>query len=118
MEIMNIYGHIIIICIGVPVIVGLVRSLRDLRIHYLLLLNVDKMKSDVDALNQIMTFQQMVSDANINKEENATLIGIVNLHVLECQSMDCPCKNEAWLYDAGSSKFSKRDGKIFLNSIL
>ncbi len=112
MMILTVYGHIIIICIGIPIIGGLVRNLRELRIQHLLLLNMEKMKSAVDALTQIITIQQMVKAASVSQVEDVTLIGIVNLHVLECQNADCPCKNDAELFDAATSKFSKRDSKV------
>jgi len=120
MMIINVYGHILIICIGIPIIAGLVKNLREMRIQHLLLLNMEKMKTGVDALIQIITIQQMIKAANVSQIDDVTLIGIVNLHVLECQTPDCPCKNEAELFDAATCKFSKRDmgyhkDPIFLN---
>ena len=114
MMVINVYGHIIIICIGIPIIAGLVKNLREMRIQNLLLLNMEKMKTGVDALTQIITIQQMIKAANVSQVEDVTLIGIVNLHVLECQNSDCPCKNEAELFDAATGKFSKRDSKNLL----
>eukprot|EP01022_Parablepharisma_sp_SALTPOND_P000297 TRINITY_DN1012_c0_g2_i1.p1 TRINITY_DN1012_c0_g2~~TRINITY_DN1012_c0_g2_i1.p1 ORF type:complete len:1372 (-),score=229.35 TRINITY_DN1012_c0_g2_i1:10269-14384(-) len=120
MMIINVYGHILIISIGIPVIAGLVCNLREMRIQHLLLLNMEKMKTATDALSQIITIQQMIKASSVSQVEDVTLIGIVNLHVLECQNPDCPCKNEAELFDAATGKFSKRDSgyhkdPIFLN---
>ena len=109
---MNVYGHIVIICIGIPIIFGLVKSIRELRLQSLLLLNIDKMKTDSDALNQIFSLQKLIKESCIKHKDDVTLIGIVNLHVLECQNMECPCKNESALYDAASEKFSSRKGKF------
>lgn len=106
--ILNIYGHATIICIGIPIIAGLVKYLRQTRIHELLLLSADKMKTDFDVINQIVKIQQMIKDSFVNKLEDVDLIGLVNLHVLECVNQDCPCKNEATLFDAATMKFSKR----------
>ena len=108
MQILNVYGHLIIIFIGVPIISALVKNLREKRIEDLLLTNVDKLKLDVDALIQIYTVQKLVKGGNINHVDEVTLIGIVNLHILECQNLDCPCKNDSELYDAVSDKFSDR----------
>ena len=105
----NVYGHIIIICIGIPVVSGVVYNLREVRIKHLLLLNIDKIKSAVDALTKVMKIQQIIKLTNIEQIENVSLIGIINLHVLECQNMGCPCKNEAELYDVNTGMFSKRD---------
>lgn len=112
MMILNIYGHVIIISIGIPIITGLVISIREIRKQCILLLNIDKMKADYEALIQIVTFQQMIQDAKVSQDEDITLIGIVNLHVLECQNQECPCKNEAILYDITTSKFTQRNGKL------
>lgn len=84
--------------------------MRELRIQSLLLVNIDKMKADFEALNQIFTIQQMIKSSTANQTEDVTLIGIVNLHVLECQFNDCPCKNESTLFDATTGKFSMRNG--------
>ena len=114
MMILNIYGHIIIIGIGIPIITGLVKNLRDIRLQYLLLMNVDKMKADFDTVKQILTLQQMIKAAIANQAEDVVLIGLVNSHVLECANPDCSCKNEAILYDAATQKFSQRNGKILI----
>lgn len=37
------------------------------------------------------------------------MIGIVNLHIDECQNSDCPCKEEYELYDIHTSQFSDRN---------
>lgn len=116
MMIMNVYGHIVIICIGIPVIFGLVKSMRELRIQSLLLLNIDKMKTDSDALNQIFSLQKLIKESILYHKEDVTIIGIINLHILECQNLECPCKNEYTLYDAASSKFSTREGNLLTNN--
>ena len=120
MMFIDVYGHIMIICIGIPVVSGVVYNLREVRIKHILLLNVDKIKSDIDSIIQIITIQQIIANTYIDQTENVSLIGIINLHVLECQNSDCPCKNDAELYDADTGKFSDRNlgyhkDKIFLN---
>jgi len=34
-----------------------------------------------------------------------TMIGIVNIHIMECQNSDCPCKEEYELYDVATNMF-------------
>ena len=109
--ILNIYGHIIIIGIGIPIIAGLVKNLREMRLQSILLMNVDKMKSDYEIVKQIISIQQMIKTANSTQDEDVVLIGLVNSHVLECTNLECPCKNDAILYDAATQKFSQRNGK-------
>lgn len=112
--IQNFYGHIIIIGIGIAIIPSLVKKLRDIRLQYLLLTNVDKMKTDVDTVKQILTLQEMIKAAIANQAEDILLIDLVNRHVLECTNPYCCCKNEAILYDAATQKFSQRNGKILI----
>ncbi len=113
MMVMNIYGHIIIMFIGIPIIAGLVKNLREMRIQYLLLLDIDKMKIDSDVFCQIINIQQMIKAANVNQADGLMLVGIVNMHVLDCRANECPCKVEAGLYDASTGKFSQRVGKDY-----
>lgn len=37
------------------------------------------------------------------------MIGIVNLHINECQNSDCACKDEYELFDVTTSQFSQRN---------
>ena len=49
------------------------------------------------------------------------MIGIVNLHIFECQNVECPCKDEYELYDISSSTYQERNkhaphlDEVFLN---
>lgn len=53
-----------------------------------------------------------------------TMIGIVNLHIDECQNAECPCKEETELYDVASNTFSDRNrqsphqDEVFLNHFI
>ena len=44
--------------------------------------------------------------------EGTVTVGIVSLHVSECQSSACPCKEENDLYDVQRDQFSDRTGRI------
>ena len=120
MMILNIYGHIIIICIGIPVIIGVVYNMRQIRIQHILLSTIEKTNTPIEALSQIIVIQQLIKSASFNRSVNVSLIGIVNLHVLECQNSDCPCKNDVELFDINTGNFSKHTGShhkdfVFLN---
>ena len=117
MQFFKVRGHISIICIGMPLIVGMVYSLRKMRIHRIVLMNQEKIKSYREALNQILTIQEIVGNYIIKKDENIMLIGIVNLHILECQNSDCPCKSDTEFFDATTEKFSIRSNFFHKNSI-
>ena len=109
MMILDVYGHISIICIGIPVVSGVAYNLREMKIQRLLLKSSDKTNNEIDALTYIGSIQQIIKTFTTKKTENVTLIGIINLHVLECVNQECSCKNENELYDAKTGKYSKRD---------
>lgn len=52
------------------------------------------------------------------------MIGIINLHIMECQNSDCPCKDEVELYDVASNTFTERNknaphlDEVFLNHLI
>lgn len=50
MKLLKVEGHVIIIFIGIPFIVLLVKNLREKRIENLLKTNIDKLKLDIDSL--------------------------------------------------------------------
>ena len=60
MLIVDVYGHIIIICIGIPVVIGVTYNIREVRIRKLILVNIEKIKADTDALSQITILQQII----------------------------------------------------------
>lgn len=106
----NVQGHIVIICIGVPIVCGVVYNLRALRLRRLLMATTDRLTSETEALLQISQLQQMISDTSF-KDESMVLTGLVNIHILECQNPDCPFKNEADLFDIPSNTFIKLSSK-------
>ncbi len=112
MMLLGVYDHLIILFIGAPLLALLVKNLREKRIQHLLLMGLDKMKSDTDALIQIQRIQGMIAEAKNSQTESADLIGYVHLHIVECQNSECPCKNDSELFDAVSGKFSQRNSII------
>eukprot|EP00826_Nyctotherus_ovalis_P019665 TRINITY_DN16093_c0_g3_i1.p1 TRINITY_DN16093_c0_g3~~TRINITY_DN16093_c0_g3_i1.p1 ORF type:complete len:310 (+),score=52.24 TRINITY_DN16093_c0_g3_i1:208-1137(+) len=108
MMILDIYGHVVIICTGLPVITGLVYNLRSLRLKQLLLCSPEKLKSPTDALIQINGIQGIISKFAHSRAESMILIGIVNLHASDCLNPECPCRNERALFDPSTGKFSER----------
>ena len=53
MKFLDVSGHIVIIIVGIPLIVYLVKSLRENRIEILMKTTIDRLNSDVDALLQV-----------------------------------------------------------------
>lgn len=107
----NMDGNLIVITFGLPFVVLFALGLRNKRIDYLLLMGLDKMKTDTDALIQIQTIQGMILNAKTNQIDEVNLIGFINLHIVECQNSECPCKNESELFDVPTGKFSQRNSK-------
>ncbi len=110
METLKLNGQLVVIGCGIPMIIGLVFHGRKLRIRHILLLPVEKMSSDIDALNQIVNVEHMIrSVASGSQPDNLMLAGMVNQHVTDCQYEDCVCKNGTALFDAASHGTSKRN---------
>ena len=104
MMIITLYGHIIIIFIGIPVIFGVVYNIRNTRIRYLLLINPNKLRFQYDMLNHIFLIQDLIDKCILRQIKDIVLVGIVNLHVLDCQDPNCFCKNTEILYDPSIEK--------------
>lgn len=53
MKFLSVDGHIIIIIVGIPLIVLLVKSLREYRIETLMKIGIEKLNTDIDSLIQV-----------------------------------------------------------------
>ncbi len=53
MKLVTVNGHIVIIFIGMPLIILLVKNLREKRIENLMKTNIDKLRLDIDSLIQV-----------------------------------------------------------------
>jgi len=84
MKFLDVNGHIVIILVGFPIIVFLVRSLREYRIEVLMKTNIDKLNTDIDALIQVNKMTDFSRGVHRDQQERMTMIGVINLHVAEC----------------------------------
>lgn len=57
MEFWTVSGHITVILIGLPIVVTVMRYLRNQKIEWLMSTTLDKFQKDIDCLNQIITLQ-------------------------------------------------------------
>ena len=62
MMLWNIYGHIIIISIGVPIISGVVANFRERKIQSIRLASLEKVKNDGEAILHLLQIEQMVAE--------------------------------------------------------
>ena len=99
MKLLDVNGHIVIIFAGMPLVSLLVKSLREKRIESLVKTNIDKVQLDIDALIQVHNMTDFSKGINKDQTHRMTMIGIINIHVLECQNAECPCKDEYELFD-------------------
>lgn len=102
---MDIYGHVVIVCLGFPALAGAVYNLRKIRRSHLALQRTEKVKDEYGALMQIITIRQAAETSLADKVKNAMLVGVVSIHVVECQSPNCMCKNETGFFDPGAGSF-------------
>ena len=64
------------------------------------------MQVDIDALIQVHNMTDFSKGINTDQSHHMSMIGIINIHVLECQNSECPCKDEYELYDVAWNQFS------------
>jgi len=117
MMLTSVHGHMIIICIGIPIVSGVIYNLRKVYVRRLILTGIDKVRSEAKALLRMAKLRQMIKNTSFANEKDIILIGLVNLHMLECQNLNCPCKNENDLYDVNTESFIKRDSKYMHNPV-
>ena len=108
MKLLTVKGHIIIILIGIPLISYLAKFLRERRLEALMITNVDKLKLDIDALIQVHNMTDFARGTEKDQSKRMAMIGLVNIHVEECQNLDCPCKEDYEIYDITATKFIER----------
>lgn len=53
----------IVILLGMPIVVVLVKNMRDYKIDLLMTTITEKMNSDIDSLNQITTIHEWLRDS-------------------------------------------------------
>ena len=99
MKFLNVNGHIVIIIVGIPLIAYLVKSLREYRIEILMKTSIDRLNTDIDALIQVNKITDFSRGVHRDSQERMTMIGVINLHITECQNMECPCKESYELFD-------------------
>ena len=84
MKLLEVEGHIVIIFAGIPLLSFLVYKIREQRIDILLQLNIEKVQYDIEALIQIHHVTDFSKSMIKNQNHEITLIGIINIHILEC----------------------------------
>ncbi len=130
MKLITIDGHIIIIFIGFPLLALLVYGLREKRILSLTRTPIDKMTQDIDCLIHVTNLSEFVKSSSVggqgrsDTQHRMALIGIINLHTIECQNQECPCQETFELYDVPTMSFSKHNkeaphlDEVFLNHFI
>jgi len=108
MQLFEIKGHLIIILMGVPLVCFLVKALREKRIEKLIVSTTENLKSDVDSLIQISTFQEWINNGGKSAEVSQEMYvkGYINLHMDTCENPLCRCKQRNDLYDINQERFT------------
>lgn len=44
-----------------------------------------------------------------DQTEKMTIVGVINLHIAECQNSECPCKDHNELFDIKTNDFQNRN---------
>ena len=76
-------GHLIVILIGIPIVVIVMKRLRANRIEWLMSSSLDKFTKDIECLNQIMSLQEWMQElqkTNSSVYIEIKLKGFINEH--------------------------------------
>ena len=109
MKLLNVNGQIIIILIGIPIISYIVKNLREYRIENLQNVKIDKIQSGFDALLQVNNLADFSKGIYKDENQKIQMVGLINMHINECQNFDCPCKDEYEIFDVITNKFTERN---------
>ena len=102
----------------------LVKCLREDRIEALINCNIEKASVDIEALIQVHNITDFSTNIGHGQSHTMAMIGIINLHVLECHNSECPCKDDYELYDVKRNLFTERSKDaphkdiVFLNHLV
>jgi hypothetical protein len=124
MKFLAVEGHLVIILVGLPMIWYLVRSLREWRIEALMKSSIEKLGTDIDALLHVHKMVDFSRGRHADQAERMTMIGVINIHVAECQNLECPCKETYELFDIKLGDFQVRNysqmhqDEVFLNHFI
>jgi hypothetical protein len=76
-------GNILVIFVGIPIVVLVIRNIRDQKLEWLMSTSLDKFTGDIDCLNQIMTLQDWQYELQKNNSRvdiEIKLKGFINDH--------------------------------------
>jgi hypothetical protein len=108
MELWGVKGQLTVIFLGIPIVVLVMRYLREQKIYWLMSTTLDKFQRDIDCLNQIITLQDWHTESqktNSDVDKEIMFKGLINQHILECESYECVCSNVEDLYDSQNDKY-------------
>ena len=109
MKFLNVNGHLVIILVGIPMITLLIKFLRDYRIEVLMKTGIEKVKTDIDSIIQVNKITDFSKGNYQDQTEKMTIVGVINLHIAECQNSECPCKDHNELFDIKTNDFQNRN---------
>jgi len=96
-------GHFIVIMIGIIPIYMLVVNMRWRFLDELVLKSPEKMTTELEAIAQCYAIYHLTK-TDTTPEQEIKLIGLINLHLKECQKPECPLTNPFDLYDPFTDK--------------
>ncbi|MDR3549636.1 MAG: hypothetical protein P4M11_15430 [Candidatus Pacebacteria bacterium] len=96
-------GHFVVILIGVVPVFLLVNNMRGRFLEDLLLKPPEKMATELEAITQCYAVY-ILTMSHSDPEDEIRLIGLINVHLKECQKPECPLTNPVELYDPCTDK--------------
>jgi hypothetical protein len=102
MKIYKMNGHVTVILIGTPLVIQVIRYLREQKIQWLMTTSTEKFTLDIESLNQITTLSEWLSEMQKTKSSidiEIKLKGFINDHLQECVNSSCVCSHIVDMYD-------------------
>ena len=103
--ILRMEGHFIIIGVGILPIFFLVKYIYTTRMEYILLMPIEKIKTEDDALFRCYSILDMVRNFRKDPEVELKLVGLISNHFRTCKSITCPLNNSEELYDSSQGLY-------------
>ena len=96
-------GHFIVLLIGIIPVFLLVKNMRARFLEELLLKAPEKVATELEAITQCYAVYTLTM-AHSDPEQEIRLIGLINVHLKECQKPECPLTSPGDLYDPCTDK--------------
>ncbi len=102
-------GHYVVIMVGVIPVYILAKNYRTRSIEEVLLKPPDKTVSELESIIQCYAIYSLIN-LSIQQQPDLRLVGLVSLHLKDCQKPECPLTHPSNLYDPALDRHVRNEG--------